>query len=39
MPGVTVDGGDPVEVYEHLTRPSSVSSGEGPTLVESRVYR
>jgi len=40
MPGVTVDGGDPVEVYEHVSAAvARARSGEGPTLVESRVYR
>jgi TPP-dependent pyruvate/acetoin dehydrogenase alpha subunit len=40
MPGVTVDGGDPVAV--HATVGEAVDrarSGEGPTLVESLVYR
>src|SRR5581483_443032 len=40
MPGVTVDGGDPVEVYEAVAAAvERARSGEGPTLVESRVYR
>jgi pyruvate dehydrogenase E1 component alpha subunit len=40
MPGVTIDGGDPVEVYEHVSAAAErARSGEGPTLVESRVYR
>jgi TPP-dependent pyruvate/acetoin dehydrogenase alpha subunit len=40
MPGVTVDGGDPIEVYEHVSAAvERARSGEGPTLVESRVYR
>jgi TPP-dependent pyruvate/acetoin dehydrogenase alpha subunit len=40
MPGVTVDGGDAIAVYEHLrTAVERARSGEGPTLVESRVYR
>jgi TPP-dependent pyruvate/acetoin dehydrogenase alpha subunit len=40
MPGVTVDGGDPLEVYEHVDAAvERARSGEGPTLVESRVYR
>jgi acetoin:2,6-dichlorophenolindophenol oxidoreductase subunit alpha len=40
MPGVTVDGGDPVEVYEQVrTAAERARSGDGPTLVESRVYR
>jgi TPP-dependent pyruvate/acetoin dehydrogenase alpha subunit len=40
MPGVTVDGGDPVEVYETVSAAvERARSGGGPTLVESRVYR
>ena len=40
MPGVTVDGGDPVAVYEAVSAAvERARSGEGPTLVESRVYR
>jgi acetoin:2,6-dichlorophenolindophenol oxidoreductase subunit alpha len=40
MPGVTVDGGDPVEVYENVSvAVERARSGGGPTLVESRVYR
>jgi pyruvate dehydrogenase E1 component alpha subunit len=40
MPGVTVDGGDPVAVYEAVhAAVERARSGEGPTLVESRVYR
>jgi pyruvate dehydrogenase E1 component alpha subunit len=40
MPGVSVDGGDPVEVYEHVSEAvDRARSGDGPTLVESRVYR
>jgi TPP-dependent pyruvate/acetoin dehydrogenase alpha subunit len=40
MPGTTVDGGDPVEVYEQVSAAvERARSGEGPTLVESRVYR
>ncbi len=40
MPGVTVDGGDPVVVYEHVhAAVERARSGEGPTLVESQVYR
>jgi len=40
MPGVTVDGGDPVAVHE-VVGPAveRARGGEGPTLVESRVYR
>jgi pyruvate dehydrogenase E1 component alpha subunit len=40
MPGVTVDGGDPVAVYETVhAAVERARSGEGPTLVESRVFR
>ena len=40
MPGMTVDGGDPVAVYEQVhAAVERARSGEGPTLVESRVYR
>jgi pyruvate dehydrogenase E1 component alpha subunit len=40
MPGVTVDGGDPVAVYEQVAAAvERARSGEGPTLVESRIYR
>ena len=40
MPGVTVDGGDPVAVHELVcTAVARARSGEGPTLVESKVYR
>ena len=40
MPGVTVDGGDPLAVSETVSAAvARARSGEGPTLVESRVYR
>jgi TPP-dependent pyruvate/acetoin dehydrogenase alpha subunit len=40
MPGVTVDGGDPVAVHEQLSAAvERARSGAGPTLVESLVYR
>ena len=40
MPGVTVDGGDPVEVYQAVGEAvDRARAGGGPTLVESRVYR
>jgi pyruvate dehydrogenase E1 component alpha subunit len=40
MPGVTVDGGDPVAVHDEVAAAvARARSGEGPTLVESRVYR
>jgi TPP-dependent pyruvate/acetoin dehydrogenase alpha subunit len=40
MPGVTVDGGDPVAVYDVVgTAVDRARAGDGPTLVESKVYR
>jgi len=40
MPGVTVDGGDPVAVHQRVaTAVARARSGDGPTLVESKVYR
>jgi pyruvate dehydrogenase E1 component alpha subunit len=40
MPGVTIDGGDPVAVYETVgTAMDRARTGDGPTLVESKVYR
>jgi TPP-dependent pyruvate/acetoin dehydrogenase alpha subunit len=40
MPGVTIDGSDPVEVYEAVgAAVSRARGGDGPTLVESRIYR
>ena len=40
MPGVTVDGGDPLAVYEVMREAvERARSGGGPTLVESKVYR
>jgi len=40
MPAATVDGGDPVAVYEQISAAvERARSGEGPTLVESTVYR
>jgi TPP-dependent pyruvate/acetoin dehydrogenase alpha subunit len=40
MPGVTVGGGDPVAVHEVVgTAVARARSAEGPTLVESKVYR
>ena len=40
MPGVTVDGGDPLAVYDTVgAAVERARSGEGPTLVESLVYR
>src|SRR5258708_34373638 len=40
MPGVTIDGGDPVAVYETIgAAVQRARDGDGPTLVESKVYR
>jgi pyruvate dehydrogenase E1 component alpha subunit len=40
MPGVTVDGGDPIAVHDTVSAAvERARSGEGPTLVESLVYR
>jgi TPP-dependent pyruvate/acetoin dehydrogenase alpha subunit len=40
MPGVTVDGNDPIAVYEHVKMAvDRARAGDGPTLVESKVYR
>jgi len=40
MPGLTVDGGDPLAVHEAVaTAADRARAGEGPTLIESKVYR
>src|SRR5271165_3743563 len=40
MPGVTVDGGDPLAVYTAVgAAVERARGGAGPTLVESKVYR
>jgi TPP-dependent pyruvate/acetoin dehydrogenase alpha subunit len=40
MSGVTVDGGDPVAVHDTVADAvARARSGDGPTLVESKVYR
>ena len=40
MPGVTVDGTDPLAVYATVGEAvERARSGKGPTLVESKVYR
>ena len=40
MPGVTVDGGDPVAVHAAVSEAvERARAGDGPTLVESNVYR
>ncbi len=40
MPGVTVDGNDPIEVYEAVAEAAErARGGSGPTLVECLTYR
>jgi len=40
MPGITVDGGDPIAVYDVVEAAvERARAGEGPTLIESKVYR
>jgi len=40
IPGVTVDGGDPLAVHQAVrTAVDRARAGEGPTLIESKVYR
>ncbi len=40
MPGVTVDGNDPLAVYEAAkTAVERARSGAGPTLIEARTFR
>src|SRR3954453_6002670 len=40
MPGVTVDGTDPIAVHQAVGAAiERARSGQGPTLVESKVYR
>ena len=40
MPGVTVDGTDPIAVYEAVGAAAErARAGDGPTLIESKVYR
>ena len=40
MPGVTIDGTDPVEVHAAVgTAVDRARAGDGPTLIESKVYR
>ena len=40
MPGETVDGADPLAVYETVgAAVGRARAGDGPTLVEARVYR
>ena len=40
MPGVTIDGGDAVAVFETMTEAvARARGGQGPTLVEAKTYR
>ena len=40
IPGVTVDGTDPLEVYKEVgTAVDRARAGQGPSLIESRFYR
>ena len=40
IPGVTVDGTDPLKVYEEVrTAVDRARAGRGPSLIESRFYR
>jgi len=40
MPGVTVDGSDPIAVYQVVGQAvARARQGKGPTLVEAKVYR
>jgi TPP-dependent pyruvate/acetoin dehydrogenase alpha subunit len=40
MPGVTVDGGDPIAVHKVVAEAvGRARAGDGPTLIESKVYR
>jgi pyruvate dehydrogenase E1 component alpha subunit len=40
MPGVCVDGNDPLAIYDAMdSAVGRARSGEGPTLVEARTYR
>jgi TPP-dependent pyruvate/acetoin dehydrogenase alpha subunit len=40
IPGVTVDGGDPLAVYAAVqTAVDRARAGDGPSLIESKVYR
>ena len=40
MPGVTIDGRDPIAVYETVgAAVARARAGDGPTLVESQMYR
>lgn len=40
MPGYTIDGNDPIEVYKYIKEAADrARRGEGPTLIETLTYR
>jgi pyruvate dehydrogenase E1 component alpha subunit len=40
IPGVTVDGTDPLKVYDEVGQAAArARAGEGPSLIESKLYR
>lgn len=40
MPGYTIDGNDPIEVYKYVKEAADrARRGEGPTLIETLTYR
>ncbi|OLN23308.1 2-oxoisovalerate dehydrogenase [Domibacillus antri] len=40
MPGYTIDGNDPLEVYRYVKEAADrARRGEGPTLIEAKMYR
>ncbi|OMP67725.1 thiamine pyrophosphate-dependent dehydrogenase E1 component subunit alpha [Domibacillus epiphyticus] len=40
MPGYTIDGNDPIEVYRYVQEAADrARRGEGPTLIETMMYR
>jgi pyruvate dehydrogenase E1 component alpha subunit len=40
IPGVTVDGTDPLAVYDEVTKAAErARAGQGPSLIESKFYR
>lgn len=40
IPGATVDGTDPLEVYDEVAQAAErARAGQGPTLIESKFYR
>ena len=40
IPGVTVDGTDPLKIYDQVARAAArARAGDGPSLIESKFYR